>query len=210
MLCWILLRRSSWKKDNSLIFAATEKKSYRDEVKAFFLFWQNGSKVKNKVLDWKDNIWFRFHVSYSLISKDQDNLGRQKPLSKRAWHLSSDGVCAYNKKGEVLVFWQCFWQTCGTWRNGCFQGRMAQGVSGKSRVWTHCGNSPFFRVDNCINPIGKLMCQSPSGSGRSFLTKQERKIIWLSFFIVFLVFRHAKEKYVIYGYFCRLYSVGWG
>lgn len=159
MLCWILLRSSSWKKDNSLIFAATEKKSYRDEVKAFFLFWQNGSKVKNKVLDWKDNIWFRFLVSYSLISKDQDNLRCQKPLSKSAWRLSSDGVCTYNKTGEVLVFWQCFWQTCGTWRNGCFQGRMAQGVSGKSWVWTHCGNSPFC-VDNCINPIGKLMCQT--------------------------------------------------
>lgn len=130
------------------------------EVKAFFLFWQNGSKVKNKLLDWKDNIWFRFHVSYSLISKDQDSLGCQKPLFKRAWHLSCDGRCADNKSGEVLVFWQCFWQTCGTWRNSCFQGRMAQGVFGKSWLWTHCGNSPFFRVDNCINSIGKLMCQT--------------------------------------------------
>lgn len=58
-------------------------------------------------------------------------------------------------------------------------------------------------------PLGSHSVKQPLlWSGGSTLRMQNRKIIWLGFFLVSLVFNSS--RYIICAYFCGLHGVGWG
>lgn len=148
-------------------------------------------------------------VSYSLISKDQDTYGCQKPLFKRVWCLSSGAVCAHDKSDRERS-WSSGSAFGKFWAHRETVASKAGWHKEKSWFWTHCGTSPFFPVGNCINPTGKLVHQAvAAGVWKDFSqgTEQKNNLVGSLHFLFSI---QTLQGTIIYGYFCRLHSVGWG